>query len=85
MTGEETATAIRRLQIQRRQKQQDLMREYDQTIFHPTMRELIDSCPHEDRGVWENNGLGWMWTECRWCGHRMQEKSFWPPEAPHEP
>jgi hypothetical protein len=80
MNGPEIKAALKNLLWERTREASRRMREYDDTIYRPAEKALIEQCPHEDNGLWEGNGLGHHWTCCRWCGKRMREDSGWDQE-----
>ena len=77
MTGPETQRAIVDVYDKRREMQIRLMHDYDETVFGPALKALEEQCPHEDNQEWDSNGVGWVWTSCRWCGKRMRERSLY--------
>ena len=77
MTGPEIHRALHDLMWERTREMQRRMKDYDETVDRPARLALIEQCPHEDNDNWENNGVGWAWTSCRWCGKRMRQESMW--------
>lgn len=73
MTGNEIKSALIKLQQARSDHQRDLMRDYDAELYYPACKALRDQCPHESKGYWQRNGVGWSWQECKFCGTRMRE------------
>lgn len=55
---------------ERREKMTEAMKEYDQNIYWPARRQLIEDCEKEGhvRGNFYDNGLGWTWFWCGKCG-----------------
>lgn len=62
----------RELERDRRKKNQELMEEYDQTVYYPALKQLRQECFKEGhRGHnFHDNGLGWTWFYCAKCGGR---------------
>ena len=52
---------------ERRDKMKEAMEEYDQNIYWPARKQLIEDCEKEGhvQGKFHDNGLGWTWW---WCG-----------------
>lgn len=67
-----TEISIRNWQLEkeRRDKMKELMEEYDQNIYRPARRKLIEDCEKEGhlQGKFHDNGLGWTWFWCAKCG-----------------
>ena len=59
-----------KLDKERREKMQELMGEYDRTVFYPARKQLIEDCAKEGhtRGNFHDNGFGWTWFWCGKCG-----------------
>lgn len=55
---------------ERREKQKELMEEYDRTVYYPAKKQLIQECAQigHVRGNFHDNGLGWTWFYCNNCG-----------------
>jgi hypothetical protein len=62
----------RELERDRRKKNQELMVEYDRTVYYPQLKALRISCFQEGhRGNnFDDNGLGWSWFYCLKCNGR---------------
>ena len=60
----------RQLEKERRDKMKELMEEYDQNIYWPARRKLIEDCEKEGhvQGKFHDNGVGWSWFWCGKCG-----------------
>lgn len=60
------------IQEARRKKMQELMEEYDRTVYYPALEEIQKKCVEEHgnhlESRWHNNGLGWGWWYCGRCG-----------------
>lgn len=59
------------LEKERRDKQRDLMKEYDREVYYPSMKALRERCSiigHRPQAEWHYNGLGWMRKYCNQCG-----------------
>lgn len=58
----------------RRKRNQELMQEYDETVYRPQMLALQKECEQSERGhhggKYHDNGLGWSWFYCNACGAR---------------
>jgi len=57
----------------RQQRNQELMGEYDRTVYRPAMLALQRECAAGEghsAGNLHNNGLGWSWFYCSKCGAR---------------
>lgn len=62
----------RQLDRDRSKKMQELMQEYDETIFYPARKALMKECfkiGHKS-GKYHDNGFGWSWFYCNQCGGR---------------
>jgi len=59
-----------KLDKERREKMQELMGEYDRTVFYPARKQLIEDCEKEGhtQGKFHDNGFGWTWWWCGKCG-----------------
>ena len=67
------------IEKERRAKMQELMEEYDRTVYYPAKAQLIQDCAKEGhvRGKFHDNGLGWNWYWCGKCGTSFdKEKSY---------
>lgn len=62
----------RELERDRRKKNEELMREYDRTVYYPALRQIRQECFQEGHrgGNFHNNGFGWSWFYCAKCGGR---------------
>jgi hypothetical protein len=69
MTGAEIATIISGAHDNRREEMHRLMAEYDKAM-NDRIRTYQAMCPH-DRTRPTDNGLGWIGTECVWCGKQL--------------
>jgi small-conductance mechanosensitive channel len=59
----------RELFDRRREKQRELMQQYDADVVQPVRQALQEECEaigHEF-GEWRSNGLGGSWRFCRYC------------------
>lgn len=56
----------------RSKKMQELMAEYDTTIYYPAKRALVEECGKVGHygGKYHDNGFGWSWFYCAGCGGR---------------
>jgi hypothetical protein len=56
----------------RSQKMEELMKEYDRTVYYPAKRQLVRDCFQEGHsgGKYYDNGLGWSWFYCGKCRGR---------------
>lgn len=64
----------------RREKRQELMREYDEATYYPAMKSLRARCAqlgHREAAPFVTS-LGWVWIDCALCGSRI--KSIGPEE-----
>lgn len=61
----------------RSKKMQELMKEYDETVYYPAKKALVRECFLEGHGngKFHDNGLGWTWMYCGKCGGRYQIQS----------
>lgn len=59
-----------KLDKERREKMTELMKEYDQTVYYPARKLMIEACEQEGhtQGKFHDNGLGWTWWWCGKCG-----------------
>ena len=76
MTGHEIRKKMRDLEFQRTRELQERMRSFDEEVYYPAIKKIRSECPHEDDNEWRDNGLGFFWTQCRWCGQRMQQNKY---------
>lgn len=63
----------RQLDNDRRKKTQELMEEYDRTVYYPAKKALQEECekgPGHHGNNYHDNGLGWHWFYCQSCGAR---------------
>lgn len=58
----------------RMKRNQELMDEYDRTVYYPAKLALQKECEESERGhhggKYHDNGLGWSWFYCQSCGAR---------------
>jgi len=56
----------------RSKKMQELMEEYDNTVYYPAKRQLMRECFQEGHsgGKYHDNGFGWSWFYCGKCHGR---------------
>lgn len=56
----------------RRDKLQEVMKEYDRTVYYPAMQQIMKDCFAEGHfeGKYHDNGFGWSWFYCSKCGGR---------------
>ena len=56
----------------RSKKMQELMEDYDRTVYYPAKRQLMQECEQEGHsgGRYHDNGFGWSWFYCGKCGGR---------------
>jgi hypothetical protein len=56
----------------RREKEKELMDEYDHTVYYPAKKQLIEDCAKIGHygDNFHNNGFGWSWFYCSGCGGR---------------
>lgn len=58
---------------ERSRKMQELMEEYDKTVYYPQKLALQKECEEtvgHSGGKYHDNGLGWHWFYCNACGAR---------------
>lgn len=79
MNEESIWMRYRRLQKQRSDKMQELMKEYDKTEYYPAIAELRKECGEKGhvRGTFHDNGLGWTWYWCNSCGAAFEKEDMW--------
>ncbi len=60
------------IDLARSMKMQELMEEYDRTVYYPAKRQLLRECFQEGHsgGKYHDNGFGWSWFYCGKCGGR---------------
>lgn len=53
-------------------KMEELMAEYDNTVYYPAKKQLLRDCFLEGHrgGKYHDNGFGWSWFYCGKCGGR---------------
>ena len=60
------------IQDARRKKMNELMEEYDRTVYYPALKEIQEKCVQEHgehlKSKFHDNGLGWSWWYCGRCG-----------------
>ena len=63
---------------ERRDKMKEAMEEYDQKIYWPARKQLIEDCEQEghSQGKFHDNGLGWTWWWCGKCGTSWDSKRY---------
>ena len=56
----------------RSKKMEELMDEYDRTVYYPAKKQLVRECFLEGHsgGKYHDNGFGWSWMYCGKCGGR---------------
>ena len=69
MTGMEVFDKIERLHNARREKAKVFMAMYDMEM-NMQIGTLRGMCPHDNVRP-TDNGLGWIGTECVWCGKQL--------------
>jgi len=65
------------IQSDRRVKMNQLMLEYDETVYTPAMIQLRQDCEKDGGhrgGKYHDNGFGWSWFYCARCGARYDIK-----------
>ncbi len=68
----------RNIQKAKREKVQEVMSEYDKTVYRPALKSLQEKCEllgHKE-GIWESNGLGWEWVNCRYCHKTLKKQQY---------
>jgi hypothetical protein len=57
----------------RMEKNTELMREYDKTVYLPALKDVQERCGKvgHARGKFDDNGFGWSWYWCNRCGARF--------------
>lgn len=64
--------AVRQLEKEKREKQRELMEEYDRTYYYPKLKELRDQCEHKFK--FSHVGpVGGVWFYCSICGKSKYE------------
>jgi len=61
------------ISMARSKKSQELLKEYDATVYQPALKSLKERCAaagHGRQRLWDN-GIGWAWNECTACGARV--------------
>ena len=69
MTGMEVHGAINVLRDDRRDEMHRCMKDYDKAMYD-RISTYQAMCPH-DKTRPTDNGLGWIGTECVWCGKQL--------------
>lgn len=66
------------LQKARRDKMNELMSEYDKTVYYPALEALREECEKRGhiRGKFHDNGLGWCWYWCSNCGAPFDKEEY---------
>jgi hypothetical protein len=56
----------------RREKEKELMDEYDSSVYYPAKKQLIEDCKNIGHygNNFHDNGFGWCWFYCAGCGGR---------------
>jgi hypothetical protein len=59
---------------ERREKTDQLIEEYDNTVYYPAIDKLIKDCEKEGhiKGQFYENGYGVSWYNCEKCGTRIE-------------
>jgi hypothetical protein len=75
LTHSDISTKRWQLSKDRTKKQMELMKEYDEKVFRPALKQLKEDCGKlgHVEGEWYYNGLGWSWVCCRYCEIRMKQ------------
>jgi hypothetical protein len=72
MTEESIWHRRHRIDKARRDKNKELMEEYDRTVYYPAKLALKEECANSaeghTQGTYHDNGLGWHWWYCGRCG-----------------
>lgn len=57
---------------------QELMAEYDRTVYYPARQQLVEECAVEGhtKGKFHDNGLGWTWWWCGRCGTSFDKEKY---------
>jgi len=57
-------------------KNRELTREYDETVYNPRIKELIEEREKigHIKGNFHDNGVGWTWWYCSTCGASFDKK-----------
>jgi len=78
MTEESIWRRNRRLEKQRSDRMQELMAEYDETVYYPALKALQEECEAKGHtpGRFHDNGLGWCWTWCHSCGAAYNKEKY---------
>lgn len=68
----------RQLMKERGDKMQELMEEYDKTVYYPALEALRKECEAAGhvRGKYHDNGLGWDWYWCNNCGAAFDKERY---------
>lgn len=68
----------RQLMKERGDKMQELMEEYDKTVYYPALKALREECEATGhvRGNFHDNGLGWCWYWCNQCGAAFDKEQY---------
>ena len=56
----------------KRDKERELLDEYNRTVYYPARQKLIEDCGKEGHygNNFHSNGFGWSWFYCSGCGGR---------------
>lgn len=67
-----------KIQSDRRNKLDEAMKEYDRTIYHPSLESLRKECDKQGhvKGKFDHNGWGFSWYYCENCGAKIDENNL---------
>jgi hypothetical protein len=67
-----------RINKERRDKNKELIEEYDRTVYRPAREALIARCEKNGhvKGEFHDNGFGHCWYYCNQCGGRMDIEKY---------
>lgn len=59
----------------RREKMQEVMKDYDRDVYYPALKAIRAKCKEEGHGAfrWDNNGIGWSFRICLSCGATVEK------------
>ena len=64
------------IQDARREEMGRVMKDYDERVYRPAMKSLVERCAAAGhvRGKYHCNGRGWHWYWCNSCGTAMDKE-----------
>lgn len=80
MSTREIRTKLRAAERARREKQSELMKEYDENVYRPAIQAIQEECAKlgHAAATFHDNGLGWKFYDCSACRANIKKECYWP-------